>query len=210
MRISILTDTFAPDLNGVAVTVGQLVGGLAERGHEIELFCPKRCASAGAREVESNLALSGVPRFPVPKHCGLALAAPQGARLRSRWKERRPDVIYIATEGFLGRSALVTAKQMRIPVASGFHTNAAYYLRQYHLPGFSKILQRYLKSFHNRSDCTLVPTLKLAMQLMGRGYKNVFRLGRGVDTERFSPAPHIIKTRGRGSSCALSCRRVLL
>jgi len=38
MRIDIVTDTYYPDVNGVAMTLGRLVEGLREAGHYVTVF----------------------------------------------------------------------------------------------------------------------------------------------------------------------------
>src|SRR5262249_3999508 len=105
-----------------------------------------------------------------------------------KWSANRPDVIYIATEGPLGWAALQTARELGIAVFSGFHTSFDRYSRYYHLGWLRRWVARYLSSFHNRTQGTLVASPDLRDRLCGMGMKNVSILGRGVDSGLFNPA----------------------
>jgi glycosyltransferase involved in cell wall biosynthesis len=97
-------------------------------------------------------------------------------------------VVYVATEGPLGWSAVRTARLLGIPVRGGFHTNFHTYARHYHAGWLRQGIVRYLRSFHNRTDGTLVPTAELGDQLRAAGFQNLTVLGRGVDGRLFTPA----------------------
>jgi UDP-2,3-diacylglucosamine pyrophosphatase LpxH/glycosyltransferase involved in cell wall biosynthesis len=112
---------------------------------------------------------------------------PKPFELRTRWLKNRPDAIYVATESPLGKSALKAANALSIPVASGFHTNFHQYMAQYGMGGFQPLALAYLKHFHQRADCTLTPSKDMVELLCREGFQNVHLLGRGVDTELFSP-----------------------
>lgn len=193
MRFSILTDTFPPDINGVALTIRRLALELANAGDEVEVVRPQVKGGfpvPGPEDSKSPPAyeLLECPGLPLPFCQGVRFALPQKRLLKSRWSQHRPDAIYVATEGLLGHSALRVARELDIPVASGFHTHFEQYLDFYHLSLLCPIAGRYLKRFHNRTACTLVPTQKLVASFSERGYRNVHRLGRGVDITRFTPA----------------------
>jgi glycosyltransferase involved in cell wall biosynthesis len=97
-------------------------------------------------------------------------------------------VVYVATEGLLGWSAVRTAERLGIPVFSGFHTNFHSYSRHYRAGWLEPMIFRYLRRFHNRTSGTLVPSLDLYHRLRAIGLKNVSVLGRGVDNQLFTPA----------------------
>lgn len=179
MKIDIVTDTFAPDVNGVAMTLGRLTEGLRVRGHQVHVIHTGAEAKRG-ESCASALALPGYKEVRV----GL----PKPFELRTRWLKKRPDVIYVATEGLLGLSALNAAKTLGIPVASGFHTNFHEYMRQYRMGLLEPVALAYLKRFHEDADCTLVPSGDMVNRLKSQGFENVHLLGRGVDTGLFSPA----------------------
>src|SRR6185312_3385021 len=90
MHIVFVTETWPPQVNGVALTVRALALGLAARGHRVEVVRPGREGSDGKVEL---LFARGAP---LPRYPGLQVGLPQGGELRRRWCERRPDVVYIA------------------------------------------------------------------------------------------------------------------
>jgi glycosyltransferase involved in cell wall biosynthesis len=97
-------------------------------------------------------------------------------------------VIYIATEGPLGWSALRIAQRLKIPAFSGFHTSFDRYSEYYHLGWLQPWVARYLYRFHNYTQGTLVASPDLRDRLCAMGMKNVSFLGRGVDSSLFTPA----------------------
>lgn len=179
MKIDIVTDTFAPDVNGVAMTLGRLCDGLRLRGHRVHVI-----RSGGEPGKGETLAAS----VPLPGYREVRVGLPGPFKLRRRWLKRRPDAVYVATESPLGKSALKAAKALGIPVATGFHTNFHEYMEQYRLGSLQPAAMAYLRRFHQRADCTLAPSPELVDRLRAEGLREVHLLGRGVDTQLFSPA----------------------
>ena len=192
LNIGVITETFPPEVNGVALTVGRLVDEMCRRGHHVQLVRPRRSREAAilapedANEAPLTTAL--VPGFPVPWYRELRSGFPSASRLRSVWRRERPDVLYVATEGLLGRSAVREAARQGIPVVSGFHTNFHSYSRHYHVGFMQRPIYDYLRRLHNRTACTLVPTDELRKRLLADRFANVEVLGRGVDSRRFTPS----------------------
>jgi glycosyltransferase involved in cell wall biosynthesis len=112
---------------------------------------------------------------------------PASGLLRERWSKSRPDVVHVATEGPLGYSALKVAGAMGIPVSSSFHTNFHQYGGHYGMSFVRDFAVRYLRWFHNRAACTLVPTDDMAVGLAKLGFERLAVLSRGVDARLFSP-----------------------
>ena len=183
MRYSIVTETYPPEVNGVALTVQSKERGLRARGHEVDVVRPRQ-SDGQAREAHELLTRSAqIPGYP-----GMRFGFPSHHALREVWTRRRPDAIYIATEGPLGWSAMRTAKRMGIPVASGFHTRFDEYTRDYGVGFLQPLALRWMRGFHNASAATLVPTCELADFLRARDFSKVVHLPRAVDTTRFDPA----------------------
>jgi len=184
-RVSIVTETFPPEINGVANTLNQLSTALARFGNRVQIVRPRQ-----AEEKASNyngFEVITAPGLPIPGYKELRFGIPIKKRLLKLWKEQRPDVIYIATEGPLGSSALQAARSLEIPVASGFHTRFDNYTRHYGIGWLEPLARAYLRRFHNRCQLTLVPTRALLEKLQRQGFKNITLIARGVDTELFSP-----------------------
>lgn len=178
MKIDIVTDTFRPDVNGVAMTLGRLTDGLREMGHRVHVI------RTGDGETKRQTI---APSIPLPGYKEVRVGLPDPFRLRKRWMKKRPDAIYVATESPLGRSAVKAAKLLGIPVATGFHTNFHEYLEQYRLGGLEPAAKAWLKRFHSAADCTLAPSAEVVERLKQEGFREVHLLGRGVDSELFSP-----------------------
>ena len=183
MRYGIVTETYPPEINGVALTVQGLEQGLRDRGHEVELVRPRQTDETD--DTAGSLLVRGasLPRYP-----GLKFGLPATRTLRKRWQATRPDAIYVATEGPLGWSALRAARQLGIPAATGFHTRFDDYMRDYGAPWLQGVALRWMRRFHNSAQATLVPTLELQRFLQGERFDNVVRLARAVDTRLFDPA----------------------
>lgn len=183
MRYAIVSETYPPEINGVALTVQGLEQGLRSRGHEVQLVRPRQSAQDTAAPHEMLVRGAPLPRYP-----GLRLGLPATSRLVDAWKQARPDAVYVATEGPLGWSALRAARRLGIPAASGFHTRFDEYMRDYGLPFLTGTALAWMRRFHNHADATLVPTRELADFLQSRRFANVVRLPRAVDTALFDPA----------------------
>ncbi len=187
MRIALVSETYPPEVNGVALTVQALARGLAAQGHAIEIVRPRQPADPGAESGISSLLTRGaaLPRYP-----GLRFGLPEGHRLTARWREWRPDAVYVATEGPLGRSALRTARRLGLPACTGFHTRFDDFVRHYGLGLLTPLVFAWLRRFHGRAAATLVPTRELVEFLTARGFRHVRILRRAVDTSLFTPARH--------------------
>jgi len=186
-HICLVTETFLPEINGVAQTLARLQEGLQSQGIRVSLIRPRQPKSDGASASDRN-GVQLVRSLPLPGYRGLHIGVPAGAALRRRWTADRPDAVYVATQGPLGWSAVSVARRLNIAVFSGFHTNFDAYSKHYHAGWFRAAIWRYLIAFHNRTDGTLVPSAELRDRLRAKSVHNVGVLGRGVDSALFTPA----------------------
>lgn len=187
MSVALVTETYPPEINGVAHTLHHIVQGLLARGHRVHLVRPHQGADDVLSPPHARLTERRVAGLPIMGYKGLHLGLPARGLLLRCWRRQTPDAVYIATEGPLGASALSAARRLDIPVLSGFHTNFHSYSRYYRMGLLEPLIQRYLRRFHNRTDCTLVPTEALRRDLAARGFDNCEVLARGVDTTLFHP-----------------------
>jgi Glycosyltransferase Family 4 len=150
----IVTETYAPEINGVAMTLTRLVEGLGRRGHSVAIVRPRRPGldPRGPRETEVTL----VPGAPVPGYRGVRVGWPVARRLRARWTVRRPDAVYVATPGPLGWAAVHAARRLGLPVLSGFHTDFPRYARHYRAGWLARGLGGYLRRLHNQTRATII------------------------------------------------------
>lgn len=183
MRFAIVTETYPPEVNGVALTVQGLETGLRQRGHAVSLVRPRQAIESEAADDTLLVRGARLPRYP-----GLKFGLPATRRLLALWKESPPDAIYVATEGPLGWSAVRAARRLGIPVATGFHTRFDEYMRDYGVRFLQHTALRWMRRFHNSAQATLVPTRELADFLQAQGFHHPVRLARAVDAQHFSPS----------------------
>jgi glycosyltransferase involved in cell wall biosynthesis len=186
LRIAMVTETYPPEVNGVARTIGLMAEGLQRRGHSIELVRPRQNGHDHAANLE-NFSEVLRPGIPIPRYTQLRMGMPSRRALERRWKEERPQIVHIATEGPLGWSALAAARGLGIPVATDFHTNFHTYMRDYGMAWLARPVAAYLRAFHNRAGCTMVPTREIAEDLAAQRFERLRVVGRGVDPAVFSP-----------------------
>ena len=190
LRVSVVTETYPPEVNGVAATLWRVVEGLRGRGHEVQLIRPRQ----GPGDAPADAGLDGHPAevlmrgLPIPRYPQLKMGLPGGRALQELWTRQRPDVVHLVTEGPLGWSAMRAARRLKLPVVSDFRTNFHAYSRHYGMQWLHGPIMAYLRWFHNRAACTMVPTAGLARELHARGFERLRVVARGVDTRLFDPA----------------------
>lgn len=185
-HICVVSETYPPEINGVALTLACLVDGLRARGHAVSVVRPRqRAVDRPAAPHGSDVTL--VRCVPVPGYRDVRIGWPASRLLRERWTRRPPDAVYVATEGPLGWSAVSTARRLRLAVFSGFHTNFHSYAPHYGAGWLRPLTLGYLRRFHNRTSGTLVASEELRSQLSLAGFENLSVLARGVDSRLFTP-----------------------
>jgi glycosyltransferase involved in cell wall biosynthesis len=187
LRIALVTETYPPEINGVAMTLGRMVEGLLARGHRIQLVRPRQLeAETGTRRDEFDECL--VHGVTIPRYPDLKFGLPARNALIRLWSSNRPDVVHVATEGPLGWSAVSAARRLRLPLSSDFHTNFDSYSHHYGLGWLRQPVAAYLRRFHNRTGATFVPSREMAQRLSRQGFRGIEVIARGVDCELFAPA----------------------
>jgi glycosyltransferase involved in cell wall biosynthesis len=187
LSIVMVSETYPPEVNGVARTVALMVEGLRARGHQIRLVRPRQGPADRAQD-ERGFGEMLRPGMQIPRYAQLRMGLPSKRALLQDWQRARPDIVHIATEGPLGWSALAAARALGIPVATDFHTNFHAYSSHYGFGWIARAVAGYLRSFHNRADCTMVPTDEMADDLTRLGFEKLRVVGRGVNSASFSPA----------------------
>lgn len=186
LRIALVTETYPPDINGVANTISKVVGGLRARGHEVMLVRPRHHSDALAANqyAMDELLVRGAA---IPMYKQLKMGMPAQGALKKLWTARRPDIVHIATEGPLGWSASRMARKLKIPTSSDFRTNFHAYSQFYGFGWLKGAIVAYLRKFHNGTHCTMVPSAPLLAELSRIGFERLLIVPRGVDTDRFTP-----------------------
>ncbi|HEX4332797.1 MAG TPA: glycosyltransferase family 1 protein [Usitatibacter sp.] len=169
MRILLVTDAWAPQVNGVVVTLENTVRCMRRWGHEVEVISPE-----------------GFRTFPMPTYPEIPLAILPGAQVWRRIRELDPDAIHIATEGPIGAAARAFCLKHRVGFTTAYHTCFPEYVK----PRFGVplgITYAWLRRFHAPSSALLVATPAIRSVLEARGFRNIVDWSRGVDNELFTP-----------------------
>ena len=169
MRIALVTDAWAPQVNGVVRTLGAVTAELARRGHEIEVISPGEYRS-----------------LPCPTYPEIRLALAGSHTVGARLAEFVPEAIHISTEGPLGWAArrwcLANGRQF----TTAYHTQFPEYLaRRSHLP--ASVFWPYIRRFHGPSSGVMVATETIRAQLAAHGITQLREWSRGVDLAQFGP-----------------------
>lgn len=185
LKIAIVTETWSPEINGVALSLLQLCKGLQKQGHKILLIRPeqKLVCNEFLPNQECLVKAQAIPQYP-----SLQFGWPQFLKVSQALEQFAPNVVHIVTEGPLGLSVLQAAKSKDIPVSSGFHSPFQEFSRYFDLAFLIKPIQRYLRWFHNNTQLTCIPSKDTEYILREFGIRcPLVVVGRGVDITRFSP-----------------------
>jgi glycosyltransferase involved in cell wall biosynthesis len=182
MKIAIFTDTFTPQVNGVARTFQRFVEYLDENKIEYRLFVP----DTEEEDLFSNqiFRFTSLPFFLYPE-CRLAL--PNVFHVKKELEQFQPDLIHIATPFNMGMTGLYYGKKLNIPIVGSYHTHFDRYLQYYDLQFLSKWLWRYMNWFHRSFQKTFVPSIETKLEIEHKGFENVHIWSRGVDCTKYHP-----------------------
>ena len=199
LHILLVTETWQPDVNGVAMSLYQLMSQLVEMGHQVSLVRPRRASEKQAEHTNITTAQTGfltdailtkqilVNGIAIPRYPDLQFGMPAYRHLKKHMAKLRPDIVHIATEGPLGLASLCVAKRLKIPATTGYHTQFHDFSKHFGLGILARPLMAYFKRFHNWSAATCVPSQKTQNDLHKLGFKHLYQVGRGVDNKRFHP-----------------------
>jgi phosphatidylinositol alpha 1,6-mannosyltransferase len=189
MRVAIITESFPPDLNGVAHCVVRVAELLVAGGHQTIVIAPQPPRTTRPqREEKFPYPVVRVPAVPLPGYPGFRLGLPS-RRLRDTLMGHRTEIVHLASPVMLGAYGAAVAARLGLPMVAVFQTDLPSYARAYRLGGAGEAFAwRWLRGIHNRAARTLAPSTVTATGLLGRGIGNVWLWGRGVDTARFNPA----------------------
>ena len=197
LRVALVTETWPPEVNGVAMTVSRLVEGLRQRGHHVQVVRPRQKCDADS--ATPDILVRGVP---LPGYSGLQFGLTANRQLRKLWQDDRPDVVHVVTEGPLGWSALWQTRALKLPVTSSYHTHFDGYSKHYNAGLIGPIVSGFLQRFHRRTLSTMAPTQILVDSLTRARVPGARVLGRGVDTLLFDPGKRSAALRAQWGASA--------
>ena len=186
MRIGLFTDTYYPELNGVATSVYMLKQELEHLGHDVYVFTT---TTPGAPEEEHNVyRVSSIPCvFITERRMGKLYSH----HLASIIKKLNLDIIHTHTEFSLGIFGRIMATELHIPVVHTYHTIYEDYTH-YVIPfetferGARRVARRYSKLFCNTGRQVIVPTDKVKMLLQRyQVEKEIAVIPTGIDLCKF-------------------------
>ncbi|MBU1102064.1 glycosyltransferase [Patescibacteria group bacterium] len=192
MKIAIFSDTYLPQVNGVANVVYQSAKNLAALGHDVWIFTVCQKSQTKFFWTEEKIAVTILPSIPAGVYRGERFTLPVGIAFR-RLKEFQPDVIHTHTPFSVGWEAVWAAKKLKKPLVGTHHTFYDHYLK--HIKAdykwVKKISWKYTTLFYNFCDLVLSPSLSLAQALTQKGLKKPIEvLQNSIETEIFVPAPN--------------------
>lgn len=168
------------------MTFGVIARELGRRGHDVKVYRPDR-DDLPPPESEPHYRQVPMPGMSIPGYALLRLGWPARHKLMKVWRDDRPDLVHVVTEGPLGATGVSAARALGIPVTSSFHTNFHAYTQNYGFSVLNKMVLWWLRRVHNRTRKTFAPTDELCAELRGMGFENMALLSRGIDTGCFSP-----------------------
>ncbi|WP_051326125.1 glycosyltransferase [Glycomyces tenuis] len=183
MKVALVTESFPPQVNGVARSVARTTEHLHARGLEPVVIAP---APGPGPRPHFPWPVVRVPSLPVPAYRGFRAGLATRA-LDEALEHHRPDVIHLASPfGYTGRAA-VWAERTGTPAIAVWQTDLPAYTRAYHLTAFEQLVWRRLRRIHARAHVNVALTRSCARSLAEQGIGGVTVLPHGVDTDRFEP-----------------------
>jgi phosphatidylinositol alpha 1,6-mannosyltransferase len=187
MRIAIITESFPPDLNGVAHCVVRVAENLVRAGHHPLVIAPESARATLGADIQFPYPVERVPSIPLPGYPTFRLGLPS-PRIRRAIAEHGTDVVHLASPVALGAWGSHVARAMDLPMVAVYQTDLPNYARAYRLGAVTEAFAwRWLRDIHNASGRTLAPSTVTAADLNAHGIERVQLWGRGVDIERFHP-----------------------
>ncbi|MGZ0204291.1 glycosyltransferase family 4 protein [Streptomyces sp. RM1] len=184
MRVVIVTESFPPDVNGVANCALQTARHLVDRGHHPLVVAPAPAPGSGP-DTDAPCPVVRIPSLPLPGYPQVRVALPS-RRLAAALVTHRPDVVHLAGPFVLGARGMAAAARLGLPAVAVYQTDLAGYARTYMGAGEAAAWRR-IRSVHAAADRTLAPSSAALRDLEEHGVPRVRLWPRGVDTVRFRP-----------------------
>ncbi|WP_030624172.1 glycosyltransferase family 4 protein [Streptomyces sclerotialus] len=184
MRVAIVTESFPPDVNGVAHCTLETARHLVRRGHEPLVVAPVAAQDPSAGRTPPCPVVR-VPSLPLPGYAQVRIALP-GRRLATALAAHRPDLVHLASPFVLGVRGMAAAARLGVPAVAVYQTDLGRYARTYLGTGTAAAWRR-LRAVHSAADRTLAPSTAAARELAEHGVPGVRLWPRGVDSMRFHP-----------------------
>jgi phosphatidylinositol alpha 1,6-mannosyltransferase len=187
MRVAIISESFPPDINGVAHSVVRVAEHLIERGHRVLVVAPEPATGTARVAPPLPYPVVRVPSVPMPGYPTFRLGLPS-RRIAEALLDHGTDVVHLASPFFLGARGSAVAQRLGLPHLAVYQTDIPAYAGAYRMRGIGEAAAwRWLRGIHNAADRTLAPSTASATALHAHGIQRVWIWRRGVDTVRFDP-----------------------
>ncbi|MFC8447528.1 glycosyltransferase family 4 protein [Kitasatospora sp. NPDC057223] len=193
MRVAIVTESFPPEVNGVAHSVLRTAEHLVRRGHQPLVITPapargSHCPPHSFGPDGTPLPVVRVPSVPLPGYPQVRIALPS-RQLAAAVSGHRPDLVHLASPFVLGARGMEVAKALGLPALAVYQTDLAGYAQAYRVGrglGEAAAWHR-IRTVHRAANRTLAPSTPAAQDLTAHGVPRVQLWPRGVDSVRFHP-----------------------
>ncbi|MFI6846699.1 glycosyltransferase family 1 protein [Kitasatospora sp. NBC_00085] len=195
MRVAIVTESFPPEVNGVAHSVLRTAEHLVRRGHQPLVITPAPARGAdcpphtfGAGPTAAELPVVRIPSVPLPGYPQVRIALPS-RQLTAAIAGHRPDLVHLAGPFVLGARGVQVADRLGVPAVAVYQTDLAGYAHAYRAGrglGEAAAWHR-IRTIHRAAARTLAPSTPAAQDLTAHGVPRVQLWPRGVDSARFHP-----------------------
>jgi phosphatidylinositol alpha 1,6-mannosyltransferase len=188
VRIAYVSESFPPDVNGVAHTAVRVAEHLISRGHEPLVIAPEPASGVPLPDRGFDFPVVRVRSIGVPVYPGFRVGLP-GASVRAAVAAHNADLVHLAGPFMLGAGGCAAALEQHVPIVAVYATDLPAYARAYHAGALGQaVAWRRLRKIHNAADRTLAPSTASAADLRDHGIERVQVWARGVDCRRFDPA----------------------
>jgi len=188
VRIAYVTESFPPDVNGVAHTAVRVAEHLLSRGHQPLVIAPEAANGRPVPDRDFEFPIVRVPSIAVPLYRGFRVGLP-GSRVAEAIARHRAELVHLHGPFVLGASGCAAALDQQVPIVAVYATDLPAYARLYRAGAIGEAVAWWrLRKIHNAADRTLAPCTATAADLTDHGIERVQVWARGVDCRRFDPA----------------------
>lgn len=186
MRVALFSDTFLPDVNGVARSLGRWVDFLVAKKIPVKVFAPTSEHSRMSHFSDRDQ-IERFFSFPFFLYPECRLGVPNPVQIKKSLLAFDPTIIHVATPFNMGLYGNHYAKKRGIPLVASYHTHFDQYLNYYRLQWMEGLLWRYMGWFHQDCRKIFVPSRSTLEHLSAKGFQQLEIWRRGVDTSLFHP-----------------------
>lgn len=187
MRVAVVTESFPPQVNGVANSVCRVLEHLAARGHQALVIAPEPGSAGASTDSHAGFPVVRVPGVGLPGYRDFTVGLPT-RRVERVLREFGPAVVHLASPIALGAAGARAARRIGVPSIAVFQTDVAGFARQHGLRAADTVIWSWLRHIHKQAEVTLVPSRSSFEQLRAQGVPRLAMWRRGVDSDRFNPA----------------------